>query len=112
MLTRRMRRSLGNSRAQHPLEAFLANGRAEKVPLQFVTAFRGEEVALLGGFDAFGDNVDAEIVAQVDDAFGQGAAAGAHPDVVDGRPGHPDVIKGQSVQVGQIGLAFTNVVDA
>src|ERR1035437_8731094 len=69
-----------------------------------------EGVELVGGFDAFGDDADADGVGEVGDHLDEGSAAGL-VDLVGEGGVDLDGIDGKVLEVGEGGVAGTEVVD-
>ena len=70
-----------------------------------------EKVALLLGLNSLGNHRQAHCPAEGDDGLGNRAAAGIRQNVLNERPVDLELVQGQTLQVGQGGIAGAKIVE-
>src|ERR687890_486156 len=96
---------------EHPVYRSGRQGGGEEVSLTQPTAQTDQRGALLGDFDAFGDRLQLERVAQPDDRPCQGRAVGAKPDLLDERARDLEDVDREPLEITERRVPRTEVVD-
>src|SRR5579871_4362188 len=86
---------------EQPWKIARGDGAAEEKPLRLVALIRSERARLFGGFDAFGDDLQAEIVAQSDDGPHDRRIVRLARHVLDKRAIHLEPIDGEALEIGE-----------
>ena len=97
---------------EHLFKRLCRLGFAEIVALEAVAFFIQQELELLGGFDAFGGDVQTEFFREGDDGFHQAGVFGVGGDVADKGAVDLDFVQGQALQIGQRGVTGAEVYRA
>src|SRR5258706_9047059 len=85
------------------------DGPAEQVALHLVAAPLGQVGQLVGGFDALGDHLETEAVAEGD--HGRDDGVGAAGELGDEGPVDLETVNGETVQIAEPAVAGAEVVD-
>src|SRR5450631_377124 len=99
------------SREQELFELGQWQRRAEVVALDLVALVAPEERQLGGRLDAFGDDLQVEAVAHLDDCQSDGGVVGVVGDLADEAEVDLELVDGEPAQVGQAGVPGPEVVD-
>src|SRR5664279_5216984 len=93
------------------VEGVDGEGAGEEVALAAVARLAPDVVELAGVLDAFGERLDAESLAELDEGVDDGAGLGVSGDVTHERPVDLQRIDGELAQVAEAGIARAEVVD-
>ena len=92
------------------LEGIKGQRAAEEEALKCMTADTAEKSALLFGFNALGDYREAQRTSQRNYGLSDGAAADIGQNVADEGTVDLQLVKGQSLEVGQRGISGAEII--